>query len=129
VPTPAPTPPPAPGLIGKAWQLTAITTKNPAFQGVVPPDQQANYTVEFAAGGTFSAKADCNTVSGTYATADPSTASGSLTITPTLATTADCGDASLSDLYVLGLSNAASYTIANGGLTITLQDQGTLVYK
>jgi heat shock protein HslJ len=126
-PTPVPTP--APGLIGKAWQLTAITTKNPAFQGVVPPDQQANYTVEFVAGGTFAAKADCNTANGTYTTADPTSASGNLTITPTTSTTAACGDASFSDLYLLALSNAASYAIVNGELTITLLDQGTLVYK
>ena len=34
----------------------------------------------------------------------------------------------MSDLYILGLGNAASYAVANGTLTITLQDQGTLVY-
>ena len=125
-PTPVPTPP---GLIGKVWQLTGITEKNPPFQGAVPADQQANYTVEFVAGGTFSAKADCNTVSGTYVTADATTATGDLTMAPSLSTSAACGDASLGDLYVLGLSNAASYAIANGALTITLVDAGTLVYK
>jgi len=128
---PAATPPPSPvtGLLGKVWQLTSITETAPPFQGVVPEAQQPNYTVEFLAGGTFSAKADCNTVSGAYVTADPTTATGNLTITPGPSTVVACGPDSLGDLYVLGLSNAASYAIASNVLTITLRDGGTLVYK
>ena len=53
-------------LTGKTWQLTAITEKVPAFQGVVPAADQANYTIEFKSDGTFNAKADCNQLSGTY---------------------------------------------------------------
>ncbi len=123
------TPAPVTGLVGKAWMLTAITEKNPAFQGVVPEAQQPNYTITFAADATFSAKADCNTVSGTYTTADPAAASGDLAIVPGATTSAACPEGSLADLYVLGLSNAASYAIANSQLTITLTDQGTLVFK
>ena len=132
-PTTAPTagasPAPSTGLVGKSWQLTAITEKTPAFQGVVPADQQANYTIEFKADGTFSAKADCNTVTGTFTTADPTAASGDLAITPGASTRVACAEGSYSDLYILGISNAASYAVANGQLTITLADQGTLVYK
>ena len=40
-----------------------------------------------------------------------------------------CGDGSHGDLYVLALSNSASYAIASNGLTITLKDGGTLVYE
>jgi heat shock protein HslJ len=120
---------PATGLIGKAWQLTAITEKDPAFQGVVPDAQQSNYTITFAADATFSAKADCNTVSGTYTAASPAAASGDLAIVPGATTSAACPEGSLADLYVLGLSNAASYAIANSQLTITLADQGTLTFK
>ncbi len=66
-------------LTGKDWHLTAITEKTPAFQGVVPTAEQANYTINFAAsGGTFSAKADCNQVAGTYTTSG----SDGITITP-----------------------------------------------
>ena len=57
------------------------------------------------------------------------TASGDLTIAPANSTTAACADGSYSDLYILGLTNAASYAVVNVQLTITLQDQGTLVYK
>jgi heat shock protein HslJ len=117
------------GLTGKTWQLTAITEKTPAFQGVVPADQQANYTIEFKADGTFSAKADCNNLSGTFTTADPTTASGDLTLVLGPATLAACADGSYSDLYIVALSNTASYAIANSQLTITLKDQGTLTFK
>lgn len=124
-PTPAPTPTPGAGLTGKVWQLTAITERNPAFQGVVPADQQANYTIEFKTDGTFGAKADCNQVAGTYT----ATSSGGLTLAIGPTTMVACADGSLSDLYILGLGNAASYAIASDQLTITLVDQGTLVYK
>ncbi len=112
-------------LTGKTWQLTAITEKVPAFQGVVPEAQQANYTIEFKTDGSFQAKADCNQVGGTYTT----TSSGGLTITLGPSTLVACPEGSLADQYVQGLGNAASYAIANNQLTITLKDEGTLVYK
>lgn len=116
------------GLIGATWQLTAITEKDPAFQGQVPADQQENYTIAFADDGSFSGMADCNTVTGTYTTDDPTAASGDLSIVPGAMTSAACPPGSLADLYLLGLGNAASYTVADGQLTITLADEGTLVY-
>jgi heat shock protein HslJ len=132
-PTTAPGATPAPsnpaGLVGKEWQLTAITEKVPAFQGVVPADQQANYTITFAADGTFSAKADCNTLSGTFTTPDPNAASGALTIVPGAGTVAACPEGSLADLYVLGLGNVISYAINDGQLSMTLADQGSLTFK
>ena len=112
-------------LTGKTWQLTAITEKVPAFQGVVPAADQANYTIEFKADGTYSAKADCNMVSGTYTT----TSAGGLTIVLGPSTLVACPEGSLGSQYVAGLGNAASYAIADGQLTITLKDGGTLVYK
>ena len=117
------------GLTGKAWQLTAITEKVPAFQGVVPAAEQANYTIEFLADGTFSAKADCNNVSGTFTTADPAAATGDIEIVPGASTRAMCPEGSLSDQFVTALGNAARYEVADGELTITLQDEGTLAFK
>jgi heat shock protein HslJ len=112
-------------LTGKTWQLTAITEKVPAFQGVVPADEQANYTIEFGTNDTFTAKADCNNLSGSYST----TSSNGLTIGPIATTLAACPEGSFSDQYVAGLGNAASYAIADDQLTITLTDGGTLTYK
>jgi heat shock protein HslJ len=112
-------------LTGKTWQLTAITELVPAFQGVVPAADQPNYTIEFKSDGTFNAKADCNTTSGTYTT----TSSGGLTIAPGPTTLVACPEGSLSPQYITALGNSASYAVANSQLTITLEDGGTLVYK
>ena len=113
------------GLTGKTWQLVAITTKVPAHQGVVPADQQKNYTIEFKTDGTFQAKADCNQVSGGYTT----TSSGGITITPGPSTMAACPPGSLDSVYVAGLSAAKTYAIANNALTLTLTDEGTMEFK
>ena len=48
---------------------------------------------------------------------------------PGPSTIVPCGDGSHGDLYVLALTNSASYAIASGGLTITLDDGGTLGYE
>jgi hypothetical protein len=40
-----------------------------------------------------------------------------------------CAAGSYSDLYMLALTNTASYAIATNQLTIRLKDAGTLVYK
>jgi hypothetical protein len=77
------------------------------------------------ADGAFSATADCNIVIGRWT----ATAAGGLSIVPGPSTIVPCGDGSYGDLYVLALSNSASYAIANNGLTITLKDGGTLVYE
>jgi heat shock protein HslJ len=126
-PTPAPTATPSPGgdLVGTSWQLASFTTRDPVAGADVPADQRAKYAVSFAAGGTFSATADCNVVTGTWT----ATTAGGLSIVPGPSTIVACGDGSYGDLYVLALSNSASYAIANDGLTITLKDGGTLVYE
>ena len=124
-------------LTGKTWQLTAITEKVPAFQGAVPDNLQTLYTITFADDKSFEAKVDCNMVAGTYVTADPTASSGPLTVEPGPTTLAFCGDGSepslerrsFGDLYVIGLSSAASYAIDGGMLTITLTNGGTLQFK
>ncbi len=97
----------------------------PAFQGVVPAADQANYTIEFKSDGTYSGKADCNAIAGSYTT----TSSGGLTIALGPTTLVACPEGSLSSQYITALGNAASYAIANSQLTITLKDEGTLVFK
>ena len=124
-PSAAPTPPPSSGLTGKAWQLTSLTLRTPAFQGVVPPEQQPNYTIEFKTDGTFAGRADCNQVAGTYTT----TSAGGLTIAVGPSTTVACADGSLATSTSLVLATPAGYSITSGQLTITTEDQGTLVYK
>ena len=113
------------GLTGKTWQLTGITEVVPAFQGVVPEADQANYTITFNTDGSYNAQADCNQLSGTYTT----TGTGGISIELGPMTMAMCPEDSLSNQYVAGLGNAESYAIADGQLTITDATGGTLVFK
>ena len=113
------------GLTGKTWQLTAITEKVPAFQGVVPAADQQNYTITFEPNGNFTAKADCNQLAGSYTT----TGSGGLTMALGPMTLVACPEGSLADQYVAALGKSESYVVANGQLTITTTDGGTLTFK
>ena len=83
-PTTAPTPAPSNGLLGKTWQLTRILLNDPDIEYDIPADRQASFTITFAKNGTFSAQADCNTVNGSYTTADAAASSGDLEIVPGL---------------------------------------------
>ena len=90
------------------WQLTAVTEKVPAFQGVIPDDQQADYTITFHADGSFQAQADCNAVSGTYSTADPTADSGDLSIFLGPSTLVACPEGSFDGLFTIGLGSAGA---------------------
>jgi heat shock protein HslJ len=92
---------------------------------VIPAEERSKYTLSFATGGLFSAIADCNTIGGNWT----ATADGGLTLAITPSSIVECGDGSHGDLYVLALSNTASYVVATNSLTITLDDQGTLGYE
>jgi hypothetical protein len=50
-------------------------------------------------------------------------------LTPGPSTIIACPDGSYGDLYVLALTNSATYVLADGALTVTLQDGGTLGYE
>lgn len=108
-------------LVGPTWQWTASTTTAPASQSVTPDPE--NYTITFANDGTYSGKADCNNIAGTY------TASGStLTIKPGPSTMAACPEGSQDAFYVAGLLATQSYAITNGELVLTTTD-GTMTFK
>ena len=129
--------PPPVELLGKTWRLTGITAARPAFQGVVPEADQSKYTIQFRPDGTFTAKADCNEVAGTYEVhrggADPTASGaenlppgpggGAMSILPGPSTLAACPPGSLADLFVIGLGNAGGYSIAGNQLTLGLGGQ------
>ncbi|MFI5292725.1 MAG: META domain-containing protein, partial [Candidatus Limnocylindrales bacterium] len=112
-------------LPGSKWHLTAYTETTPAFQGVVPPEEQSLYTIDFGTNGTFTAQADCNQVAGTFETSG----SDKLTIVVGPSTQVACPDGSLGGVYAHALDNAETYVIANGQLTITLSGGGSLTYS
>ena len=103
------------GLTGTSWQLNAITTVTPAYQGVIPPADQVRYTISFNAGGQFTGTADCNQVSGSWTT----TGSDGIDITPGPTTQAFCGEASASNMYIAGLAVVTKYTISGTSLSLT----------
>lgn len=111
----------ASGLEG-TWQWTASTEAVPASQAVVPDPE--NYTITFAADGTYTGKADCNQISGTY-TVDGS----NLTISSGPTTLAACGEASLDAIYVAGLDKVTTYAISGDQVTMTFADDaGTMTF-
>lgn len=118
---PTPQPPQGdPNLVGK-WNWTEFTS--PAGEKIIVPDP-TQYTVEFTAGGTASAKADCNSGNGTY-TADGS----SINIQINALTRALCSPGSYSEQYVAALNNAALYFFQNGSLFMDLpMDSGTMKF-
>ena len=117
--------PSASGLTGKTWQLTAITEKVPAFQGVVPTADQANYTIQFLSQDAWTGKADCNTITGAYKTSG----SNGLEITLGPSTLVACPEGSFADQYVLGLAAAESYAVSGDQLIITQKLGGTLTFQ
>ena len=110
-------------LTSKTWQWTAATTVSPASQSVVP--NPANYTITFAADGTYAGKADCNQIAGTY-----TTSGSSLTIKPGPSTLMACASPdSLDALYVAGLLSTTQYKIEAGGLTTMNAAGDTMQFK
>jgi heat shock protein HslJ len=120
----APAATPGSDLTGKTWLLTGITEQVPAFQGVVPPDQQGKYTITFATDGTFQSQADCNQVGGTYKVSGTS----KITIEPGPSTLAFCPDGDLGVLFTTALGTATSYAISGSDLTLTADNGGTLQF-
>ena len=106
---------------GSVWQWTASTTKEPASQTVVPDPQ--NYTITFNADGTYTGKADCNQVNGTY-TVD----ANGISIEPGASTLAACGDSSLDAQFIAGLSAAKGASFQDDTMVLTTAAGDTLTF-
>ncbi|HVU11408.1 MAG TPA: YbaY family lipoprotein [Phototrophicaceae bacterium] len=110
--------PAAPSLVGSTWQWLHFAD-GAQEMGVLKP----NYTITFTEDGKFSARADCNSVAGTY-TADAST----ITIKPGPTTLVACLPGSLGDQFTRYLSQVATYSFSDAGdlLLEIPADSGTL---
>ena len=99
---PAATPTPASSntITDINWQWLSVKNKTTNTTTTVPNPE--NYTIIFRTDGTFTGKADCNNISGTY-----STASG-FTIKLGPSTMAYCGETSMDQQYVQLLSSVAA---------------------
>ena len=104
---------PGADMVGPTWQWTHLNENHPKSQSVIPDPE--NYTLTLADDGTFTAKADCNQVSGTY-----DLQGDSLTITPGPSTRAACGADSLDQQFVSLLHAVSNFTLDGSDLTLGL---------
>jgi heat shock protein HslJ len=112
----------SPSPVGTLWEWNGLQETHPAHLSAVPDPQ--NYLLTLNADGTFSAKADCNQLHGSY------TLSGdNLTLTPGPMTMAMCPPGSLSTQYVHLLGEVTTQAIENGQLTLGLaNDSGSMFF-
>jgi len=112
------------GITGPVWQWTQTLYNDDRR---VVPEHPEHYTVWFQEDGTVSVKADCNVKGGTVSI---SPGEKTLSIEITQSTMAFCGEGSLEEDFVKGLSAAAIYFIRNNDLYIDLKyDSGTMRFS
>ena len=87
-------------ITDKEWQWELVKDQ-PAGETTTVSDPE-NYTLVFRDDGTFSGKADCNEISGTY------TQEGGFFLTLGPSTMAFCGEESLDQLYLDLLNNVVA---------------------
>ena len=87
-------------ITGIVWQWESVTEKPTSTTTTVPDPQ--NYTIIFNEDGTFSGKADCNSISGTYSQEN------GFMITLGPSTMAFCGEDSLDQQYLDLLSQVVA---------------------
>ena len=87
------TPVPGAEIMDQLWQWVSLQENDPPGQSVVADPE--NYDLVLKSGGTFSAKADCNTLGGTYTITDTT-----LDLEPGPFTQVVCPPGSLSEAYI-----------------------------
>jgi heat shock protein HslJ len=93
---------------------------DPGIPGRDPAGRTVRYAIEFADDGTFSARADCNILLGTF------TVEGSdgITLTPGPSTLVACRDGSYGSLFAHALSAVTTWSLEEYELTLTTADGG-----
>jgi heat shock protein HslJ len=108
---PAPTATVSNTITDIVWQWVSVTDKATDQTTYVP--RPASYTITFKTDGTLTGKADCNSFSGTYSTAN------GFTIKLGPSTMASCGENSLDQQYLQLLGSvAAGGPNGSGGLAL-----------
>ncbi len=104
-------------LVDTLWQWTNLVETAPAAEtGVGDPE---NYDLVFRTDGTYSAKADCNQLNGTY-----ELLGSQLTLNPGITTLAMCEPESKYDLYTSLLARVTGVGTRDG-LLVLLLDENT----
>jgi heat shock protein HslJ len=118
----AQTPVPASTLQSSVWRWVHSVIGDDTF---VAPVDRDRYTISFATDGTFSARADCNQLSGTYRLFGRR-----LTLQPGPMTLAACPPGSKADDFVQQLNAVASQAGTDTALVLNLRlDSGAMVFE
>ena len=104
------------GLVGPTWQWTNLTENAPLAHSDVP--DPALYTLTLADDGSFQAKADCNTVLGTFLTDGDE-----ITLTLGPSTLVECPEGSLSDQFVSLLHTVSTFAVQGNDLALHLANE------
>jgi heat shock protein HslJ/uncharacterized protein YraI len=102
-------------LIDTLWQWTNLVETQPMADTTI--DDPENYNIVFRADGTYSAKADCNVLNGSY-----ELVGSQLTIQPGITTLAACAPDSKYDLYTSLLARVTGAGTREGTLVLLLDD-------
>ena len=121
--TPSPTIPNP--VMGKTWNLASITEQTPAFQGVVPPATQVDYTANFNPDGSFLARGDCNQVFGTWTYTPPTSLTIAFSAPPLIQF---CGPDSFSGIYLQALAQTQGVGVTDTGMVLNLAAGASLQF-
>ncbi|MEJ2600414.1 MAG: META domain-containing protein [Anaerolineales bacterium] len=110
-------------LMDILWQWVSLVETMPASQSMV--ENSENYNLTFRSDGTYSAKADCNQLMGSY-----ELQGGQLRLEPGISTLAACAPGSSYDLYRNLLEQVAGVGSRDGALVLVLaEDAGIMNFE
>ena len=107
-------------LVDTLWQWVSLVETMPASQSMVADSE--NYNLTFRTDGTYSAKADCNQLMGSYALQG-----SQLRLEPGTSTLAACAPGSSYDLYRNLLDLVANVGTRDGVLVLVLADDAGIM--
>ena len=109
---------------GVLWRWTATLHGTDSSTGVSAVPDVGNYLLRLSEDGTFTGKADCNILGGTY-----SMSGSNLTLEPGPMTQIACGKDSKSDEYVALLKRVATWELyEEGQLALGLENDAGYMY-
>ena len=114
------TSPPAAELTGAVWHLVQIMSMD---DNTYEPESPDLYTLELAADGTMSLRADCNRGAGSWSSESP----GQLRFGVIAATQAMCAPGSLHDRYLSQFEWVRSYVMRDGRLFLATMADGAII--
>ncbi len=107
-------------LVDILWQWVSLVEAMPASQSMVANSE--NYNLVFRSDGTYSAKADCNQLMGSY-----ELLGSQLRLEPGISTLAECGPDSSYDLYSSLLEQVTEAGTRDGVLVLILADEAGIM--